>query len=283
MSVKSLQDSVNRIIESQDRSAPGVIGKRLDQLGETSEFIRRSLGTISHHIQNSNTTTLHENLVAMIRSEITSGVQEALLSTFSGIDNGGNLPVYTGRVPQKPELENIIAQDILGLKEDADTLVNFNGSKDFCDPPSSDQNSQQPSVSSLDLRYRKYHRYETVFGVLLVFISNETTHWNMFPTTFRGRKDMFEAGFTFIPASWLFKTAFAASFLKYANRNGETSMSTNLSYYAVVPHDAKIMEFSRSGNVDGIRRLFSQRLATPRDRDDHGRTPLHVRIRDLVL
>lgn len=276
MSVKSLQDSVNRIIESQDRT----LG-RLDQLGETSEFIRRSLGTISHHIQNSNTTTLHENLVAMIRTEITSGVQEALISTFSGVSNGGN-PLLAGRILQKPELDNIVAQDISSLKEDADVLLNFNGSKEICDVQSSDQ-TLQPSVSSLDLRYRKYHRYETVFGVLLVFISNETTHWNMFSTTFRGRKDMFEAGFTFIPASWLFKTAFAASFLKYANRNGESSISTNLSYYALVPHDAKIMEFSRSGNVDGIRQLFSQRLATPRDRDGNGRTPLHVRTRDLVL
>lgn len=276
MSVKSLQDSVNRIIESQDRTLGG-----LEQLGETSEFIRRSLGTISHHIQNSNTTTLHENLVAMIRSEITSGVQEALISTFSGINNGGN-PLLIDRIPQKSELDNIVAQDIPSLKEDADALLNFNGSNEICDPPSSDQ-TLQPSASSLGLRYRKYHRYETVFGVLLVFISNETTHWNMFPTTFRGRKDMFEAGFTFIPASWLFKTAFAASFLKYANRNGESSISTNLSYYALVPYDAKIMEFSRSGNVDGIRQLFSQRLATPRDRDDHGRTPLHVRTRDLVI
>lgn len=274
MSVKSLQDSVNRIIELQDRHDPGVLGERLDKLEETSEFIRRSLGTISHHMQNSNTTALHENLVTMIRSEITSGVQEALLSTVSGTGNSDKPPTFS---LQKPELENIVAQDISGLKEDA--LLNFNGTKEICDPSSSDQ----PSVSSLDLRYRKYHRYETVFGVLLVFISNETTHWNMFPTTFRGRKDMFEAGFTFIPASWLFKTAFAASFLKYANRNGESSITTNLSYYAVVPHDAKIMEFSRSGNVDGIRQLFSQRLATPRDRDGHGRTPLHVRTRDLVL
>lgn len=276
MSVKSLQDSVNRIIESQDRT----LG-RLDQLRETSEFIRRSLGTISHHIQNSNTTTLHENLVAMIRTEITSGVQEALTSTLSGVSNGGN-PLLAKRILQKPELDNIVAQDISSLKEDTDVLLNFNGSKEICDVPSSDQ-TLQPSFSSLDLRYRKYHRYETVFGVLLVFISNETTHWNMFPTTFRGRKDMFEAGFTFIPASWLFKAAFAASFLRYANQNGESSISTNISYYALVPHDAKIMEFSRSGNVDGIRQLFSQRLATPRDRDDNGRTPLHVRTRDLVL
>lgn len=277
MSVKSLQDSVNRIIELQDKNTPGALGERLDQLGETSEFIRRSLGTISHHIQNSNTTALHENLVAMIRSEITSGVQEALLSTFSGISNGSKPPTYSLPTDQKPELEDIVAHDISSLNEDA--LLNLSESKEICDSLSFDQSS----VPSLDLRYRKYHRYETVFGVLLVFISNETTHWNMFPTTFRGRKDMFEAGFTFIPASWLFKTAFAASFLKYANRNGESSISTNLSYYAVVPHDAKIMEFSRTGNVDGIRQLFSQRLATPRDRDGHGRTPLHVRTHDLVL
>lgn len=277
MSVKSLQDSVNRIIELQDKNTPGALGERLDQLGETSEFIRRSLGTISHHIQNSNTTALHENLVAMIRSEITSGVQEALLSTFSGISNGSKPPTYSLPTDQKPGLEDIVAHDISSLNEDA--LLNLSESKEICDSLSFDQSS----VPSLDLRYRKYHRYETVFGVLLVFISNETTHWNMFPTTFRGRKDMFEAGFTFIPASWLFKTAFAASFLKYANRNGESSISTNLSYYAVVPHDAKVMEFSRTGNVDGIRQLFSQRLATPRDRDGHGRTPLHVRTHDLVL
>lgn len=277
MSVKSLQDSVNRIIELQDKNTPGALGERLDQLGETSEFIRRSLGTISHHIQNSNTTALHENLVAMIRSEITSGVQEALLSTFSGISNGSKPPTHSLPTDQKPGLEDIVAHDISSLNEDA--LLNLSESKEICDSLSFDQSS----VPSLDLRYRKYHRYETVFGVLLVFISNETTHWNMFPTTFRGRKDMFEAGFTFIPASWLFKTAFAASFLKYANRNGESSISTNLSYYAVVPHDAKVMEFSRTGNVDGIRQLFSQRLATPRDRDGHGRTPLHVRTHDLVL
>lgn len=141
MSVKSLQDSVNRIIELQDRHDPGVLGERLDKLEETSEFIRRSLGTISHHMQNSNTTALHENLVTMIRSEITSGVQEALLSTVSGTGNSDKPPTFS---LQKPELENIVAQDISGLKEDA--LLNFNGTKEICDPSSSDQ----PSVSSLD-------------------------------------------------------------------------------------------------------------------------------------
>lgn len=307
MSVKSLQDSVNKIIDSQDKNNTDAMEARLDQIDMTTEAIRRSLGTISHHIQNSSPLALHENLVAMIRSEIASGVQAALVSTLSGADNGGNPPIHSLHSGQFYELlqtqqpENFVTDNTLGLGGDMKrststpatgiwhpTVSNSDyyglenmdlsacGSSEFSGQWESYQSSQS-STSSSNLRYRKYHRYETVFGVLLVFISNGTTHWDMFPQTFRDRRDSFEAGFTFIPASWLFRTAFAASFVKYAGLNGESSISTNLSYYAIVPHNAKIMEFARSGNVDGIRELFSQRIATPRDRDPHGRTPLHVR------
>jgi hypothetical protein len=254
MNAKSLQDSVNKIIESQDKTC-GTLREQLGQFGKTLESICRSLGTISHHIQNSNTTALHEDLVAMIRSEITSGVQEALLSTFSRMSDGGNPPpcsIPSSSTNQKPNLEKIIARDISSLKGDADTFFNLTENNGTCGPQPPHTKSQFPTFA-LNLRYRKYHRYETVFGVLLVFISDETTHWKMFPTSFHNRGDIFEAGFTFIPAPWLFKTAFAACFVKHANQSGKSSITTNLSCYAVVPDNGKNMEFSRSGNMKGIR------------------------------
>lgn len=283
-SMKSLQDSVNKIIESQEKNSSevSIISEKLNRFGNTSESIRRSLGIISHHIQNSSTTALHESLVTMIRSEITSGVQEALFSTFSGMNNSGNPPPHlnsfssNSHLSPKPELESIVAGDISSLEGATGPFFNFDERDGVCGTQLSYQKPQPPSSTS-NLRDRKYRRYETIFGVLLVFISSETIQQSVFSRTSHQQRDSFEAGFTFIPAPWLFKTAFAASFVKHANQNGESSISTNLSYYAVVSDNAKIMEFSRAGDMKGIQQLFAQRLATPRDRDTHGRTPLHVR------
>ena len=45
---------------------------------------------------------------------------------------------------------------------------------------------------------------------------------------------------------------------------------------AVVPEDAPIMVFARTGNVEGIQTLFKSRLASPFDVDPDGWTPLTV-------
>ncbi len=45
----------------------------------------------------------------------------------------------------------------------------------------------------------------------------------------------------------------------------------------VIPDDSTVFLFAQHNNIDGIKRLFEQRLASPFDVSLRGRTPLHVR------
>jgi hypothetical protein len=55
-------------------------------------------------------------------------------------------------------------------------------------------------------------------------------------------------------------------------------LDCRLKTYRAVPNDSPIFELCGKGDVDGVRRLFDERRASPWDTDSEGHTPLHVKL-----
>ncbi|KAF1810144.1 ankyrin [Eremomyces bilateralis CBS 781.70] len=57
--------------------------------------------------------------------------------------------------------------------------------------------------------------------------------------------------------------------------NAAQQLSVSLSTTRMIPEGSSIFQFAQHNNVDGVRRLFIQRTASPFDISINGRTPLH--------
>jgi hypothetical protein len=65
----------------------------------------------------------------------------------------------------------------------------------------------------------------------------------------------------------------------YEAQKLQQSWTCNVTFrsYNVVPPEARLFQYSRSGDVQGLQQLFASGQATPFDRDTSGNTALHVR------
>ena len=85
-----------------------------------------------------------------------------------------------------------------------------------------------------------------------------------------------ESSLKILPAQWLLKLG-----LNYAYNFSTHDSSTQGWQWCIkpinlVPDDAPILEFCEQGNLEKVRDLFSQNLASVRDVNSRGFTPLHV-------
>ena len=88
----------------------------------------------------------------------------------------------------------------------------------------------------------------------------------------------YKTSYTISPASWLIRLG-----IHYGLHLGFSSSSTHgwkntLQTFCPVPDDALIFDFCRHGNVSAVRRLLSGGLASVRDTNSQGYTPLHVSL-----
>ena len=60
-------------------------------------------------------------------------------------------------------------------------------------------------------------------------------------------------------------------------RNSYRGWDQSFRSYKVVSFDAPVFQYSISGDVEGLRKLFAAGLASPFEVNSEGRTPLHVR------
>ncbi|KAI5782628.1 hypothetical protein EDC01DRAFT_780360 [Geopyxis carbonaria] len=231
---------------------------------QQSEAIRRSLGTISKHIETTTASmtdaeAMHASLVKMIQATVAETVRETLAQTLTTTTSS------SATTTRQMEYYSERRIDVPALEFPAE-FQDAPGSRDLVWPAAA-----SPSKSALSdhTRNRRYSRFNTTFGNLLVYFSSSSTHISDTDTA------RFEAGFTFIPAPWMFKTAFAASFMRSTYAFGQTKMSTSMDVFSVVPESAPILQYCRTGNLAGVQSLFTQRLARPSDRDENGRTLLH--------
>lgn len=61
------------------------------------------------------------------------------------------------------------------------------------------------------------------------------------------------------------------------DQRGYLEICPMISSFAVIPCHSDIFSLSRNGDIEGLRLLFRNRAGSPTDRDERGRTPLHVR------
>jgi hypothetical protein len=57
---------------------------------------------------------------------------------------------------------------------------------------------------------------------------------------------------------------------------GLPMISPSLQIFTVVPNDAPVFRYAANGDLQGLRSIFHQRLASPSDRTRGGRGPLEV-------
>ncbi|KAI9717675.1 MAG: hypothetical protein M1812_004620 [Candelaria pacifica] len=79
-----------------------------------------------------------------------------------------------------------------------------------------------------------------------------------------------ETTFIIVPAPWISHRA-----VRVAYSNSSQGPFFTLRFSPVVPNDALVFEFAKTGNVEGMRSLFGKGLASAWDTDMRGYTPLH--------
>ena len=85
-----------------------------------------------------------------------------------------------------------------------------------------------------------------------------------------------ESSFKILPAQWLLKLGFNYAYNFSTHDSSTQGWQWCIKPINLVPDDAPILEFCKQGNLEKVRDLFSQNLASVRDEDSEGFTPLHV-------
>lgn len=83
--------------------------------------------------------------------------------------------------------------------------------------------------------------------------------------------DELQTSVTLQPSSWLLMRRFHVQVARKTQ-----GWNFNVRYYPVVPKDALIFKYCKTGNVDGVRDLLQHNHASPWDVGHYGLTPLHV-------
>ena len=80
----------------------------------------------------------------------------------------------------------------------------------------------------------------------------------------------------FVPSSWLAYLGIPNAFDLCVNEELGTRWKATLELPRLVPDDAQIFQYCKTGNVHQIQSLFSERAASVSDVNSQGQTPLHI-------
>jgi len=92
-----------------------------------------------------------------------------------------------------------------------------------------------------------------------------------------------ETSYTVSPATWLISLGVHHGLHLRCFLSSTQGWKNTLKTICPVPDDALIFDFCKAGNVPAVRRLLSGGLASVRDTDSGGYTPLHVSILGEIL
>jgi hypothetical protein len=73
-----------------------------------------------------------------------------------------------------------------------------------------------------------------------------------------------------------------ASFFQHMTQNGAYSFAPTISFHAVIPNDSKVFQLIEDGDLDGLKQMLQDGLASLTDCDTNGRSLLGVRDSILV-
>ena len=223
-------------------------------------------------------TSAHDNHVTDLQTEPQS--------TMDHPAQPFTLVSRTNRFLEELPLISHIKHDNLMLENVADSELNLSSRTTSCgcQQPSADNKSElaissrpKPSQRRSHNRIRKIRSWAvpTVFGTIyLKSIAAEncgacSRNDLSLPHSI---KTEYETNLTLHPTEWLLwlgmKIGLEGTFSK--------GWKTTLRPFCVVPDNALIFDFCKTGNIDGIRNLLVRGDASIWDRDSYGETPLHV-------
>ena len=85
-----------------------------------------------------------------------------------------------------------------------------------------------------------------------------------------------KSSFRILPAQWLLKLGFNYAYNIFTHDSSTQGWERCIKSINLVPYNAPVLEFCKQGNLEKVRGLFSRNLASVRDVDSDGYTPLHV-------
>jgi hypothetical protein len=133
-------------------------------------------------------------------------------------------------------------------------------------------NSVTIQESTEPFRISTGKRWMFMWKIGVFILSIRKTAIRTGPTTTR----IFEARLCFIPALWISNSGLAISYRQEVDPRGHPSLYPNLSTFAVVPYKAEQFNLVLTGDIKGLRDLFLNGLAGPRDRAPNGSSLLYV-------
>ncbi|KAL9113322.1 MAG: hypothetical protein Q9187_007642 [Circinaria calcarea] len=87
-----------------------------------------------------------------------------------------------------------------------------------------------------------------------------------------------ETSVRILPAQWLFSLGLVQGLHARYSRSSISGWKSNLDVIRLRPDDALIFDFCRHDNIAGVKGLFERGLASPKDVDSDGITPLHYAV-----
>lgn len=138
--------------------------------------------------------------------------------------------------------------------------------------PSKRARKHQPAIkqsSKAVITRSDTHRFKFPFGELKVTLSDVTKN-----VSSRFTQKQYKVNFLFIPST-VFDGAVEGGWTSWRNLRGSLSVSPHLGVRKVVGQDSAVMKLAKSGDVEGMQRLFSQGLADTSDMTADGFTALH--------
>ena len=89
-------------------------------------------------------------------------------------------------------------------------------------------------------------------------------------------EEIYHLSVTFQPAHHILSGGISLMAGSRSDQNGYYLMCPEVSTFAIVPDNSKVLELALGGDVEGLKELFVAKLGSPTDRDRSGRTLLHV-------
>lgn len=177
----------------------------------------------------------------------------------------------------------IAVRDLANLSGDqslpSQMLANLK-SNDTSNPHPSERSYRSSQQTSAEDKFTKHiSRKQTFFGSIIT-----TTKTRLLRSRFTDDDALDdedcqyeqESSFRILPAQWLLKLGFNYAYNISTHDSSTQGWQWCIKPINLVPNDASILTFCEQGNLEKVRDLFSRNLASVRDVDSRGFTPLHV-------
>ncbi len=96
------------------------------------------------------------------------------------------------------------------------------------------------------------------------------------PSTSAWSEEVYHLSITFQPVHRMLSEGIFLMAGSRSDQHGYYLMCPEISTFAIVPDDSRVLKLARNGDIQGLKKLLAAKLGSPTDRDRRGRTPLHV-------